>query len=309
MVPFMVIEPNCLLLAACFQPLTVLIFIKKINLSGSFAITKRSTDVVTLREERFKNHRIHEKYTHMPTIVSLNGSSRLILFPLLCPGLSNSSTRIHVGRNATTLHTIANTKKETRIQDTRLAQLSLISFRYQQNLWSIFRHSWQLSTVTRTFLSFLVNRWCTNDIKLVKHIRLSQPENRQNCTKRKRARDWTGRGEVLVNEKLNRVSSIARFYGRLLCPNRWIRQLRVGKRKKNTKKKDRNSYTNRHELYSTLDRYILARLNRSSITPLTETTDLLDLPYSHALVIRFFLCISANSHAIYRFCVTGTDRA
>ena len=80
------------------------------------------------------------------------------------------------------------------------------------------------------------------------------------------------------------------------------------KERKNTKK-DRSSYTNRHELYSTLDRYILARLNRSSLTPLTGTTDLLDLPYSHALVIRFFLCISANSHAIYRFCITGTDRA
>lgn len=186
------------------------------------------------------------------------------------------------------LHTIANTKKKTRIQDTRLSQLSLISFRYQQNLRSIFRHSWQLSIITRIFLFFLVNRWCTNDIKLVKHIRLSQSENRQNCTKRKRARDWTGRGEVLVNEKLNRVSSIARFYGRLFYPNRWIRQLRVGKRKKKYKKKDRSSYTNRHELYSTLDRYLLARLNRSSITPLTETTDLLDLPYSHALVIRFF---------------------
>lgn len=128
-------------------------------------------------------------------------------------------------------------KKKTRIQDTRLSQLSLISFRYQQNLRSIFRHSWQLSIITRIFLFFLVNRWCTNDIKLVKHIRLSQSENRQNCTKRKRARDWTGRGEVLVNEKLNRVSSIARFYGRLFYPNRWIRQLRVGKRKKNTKKR------------------------------------------------------------------------
>lgn len=167
----MVIEPSCLLLTACFQPLTVLIFIKKINLSRTFAITKRSTDVVTLREERFKNHRIHEKYTHMPTIVSLNGSSRLILFPLLCPSLSNSSTRIYVGRNATIAHHREH-KKKTRIQDTRLSQLSLISFRYQQNLRSIFRHSWQLSIITRIFLFFLVNRWCTNDIKLVKHIRL-----------------------------------------------------------------------------------------------------------------------------------------
>lgn len=127
-------------------------------------------------------------------------------------------------------------KKKTRIQDTRLTRLSLISFRYQQNLLSIFRHSWQLYTIRRIFLSFLINRWCTNDIKLVKYIRLSQPENGQNCTKRKRARDWTGRGEVLVNEKLNRVSSIARFYGRFFWPNRWIRQLRVGKRKKKYKK-------------------------------------------------------------------------
>ena len=180
-------------------------------------------------------------------------------------------------------HTIANTKKRILIQNTRLAWLSLISFHYQLNLRSIFRHSWRLSTITRIFLSFLVNRWCTNDIKLVKHIRLSQPKNWQSCTKRKRARDWTGREEVLVNEKLNRVSSIASFDGRLFCPNRWIRQLRVGKRKKKIQEKDRSSYTNRHELYSTLDRYILARLNRSSITPLTETTDLLDLPYSHAL--------------------------
>lgn len=109
----MVIEPSCLLLTACFQPLTVLIFIKKINLSRTFAITKRSTDVVTLREERFKNHRIHEKYTHMPTIVSLNGSSRLILFPLLCPSLSNSSTRIYVGRNATIAHHREHKKKNT----------------------------------------------------------------------------------------------------------------------------------------------------------------------------------------------------
>lgn len=133
-------EPSCLLLAACFQSLTVLIFIERINPSRSFAIAKRSTDVVTLREERFKNHRIHEKYTHMPTIVSLNGSSRLILFPLLCPSLSNSSTRIHVGRNATIAHHCEH-KKKTRIQYTRLARLSLISFRYQQNLRSIFRHS------------------------------------------------------------------------------------------------------------------------------------------------------------------------
>lgn len=172
----------------------------------------------------------------MPTIVSLNGSSRLILFPLLCPSLSNSSTRIHVGRNAIIAHHCEQKKKKTRIQDTRLTRLSLISFRYQQNLLSIFRHSWQLYTIRRIFLSFLINRWCTNDIKLVKYIRLSQPENRQNCTKRKRARDWTGRGEVLVNEKLNRVSSIARFYGRFFWPNRWIRQLRVGKRKKKYKK-------------------------------------------------------------------------
>ena len=172
----------------------------------------------------------------MPTIVSLNGSSRLILFPLLCPSLSNSSTRIHVGRNAIIAHHCEHKKKKTRIQDTRLTRLSLISFRYQQNLLSIFRHSWQLYTIRRIFLSFLINRWCTNDIKLVKYIRLSQPENRQNCTKRKRARDWTGRGEVLVNEKLNRVSSIARFYGRFFWPNRWIRQLRVGKRKKKYKK-------------------------------------------------------------------------
>lgn len=142
----------------------------------------------------------------------------------------------HTRRSKCNHRTPLRTQKKTRIQYTRLARLSLISFRYQQNLRSIFRHSWRLSTITRIFLSFLVNRWCTNDIKLVKHIRLSQPENRQNCTKRKRARDWTGRREVLVNEKLNRGSSIARFYGRLFCPNRWIRQLRVGKRKKNTKK-------------------------------------------------------------------------
>lgn len=134
-------------------------------------------------------------------------------------------------------HTIANTKKRILIQNTRLAWLSLISFHYQLNLRSIFRHSWRLSTITRIFLSFLVNRWCTNDIKLVKHIRLSQPKNWQSCTKRKRARDWTGREEVLVNEKLNRVSSIASFDGRLFCPNRWIRQLRVGKRKKKYKKR------------------------------------------------------------------------
>lgn len=120
-------EPSCLLLAACFQSLTVLIFIERINPSRSFAIAKRSTDVVTLREERFKNHRIHEKYTHMPTIVSLNGSSRLILFPLLCPSLSNSSTRIHVGRNATIAHHCEHKKNTHTVHTTCTTKFDIVS--------------------------------------------------------------------------------------------------------------------------------------------------------------------------------------